>query len=249
METVTCIIVDDELDSRNILSNYLNKYVKNVTILETCENIAAAEKAIRSFKPMLVFLDIEMPFGNGFDLIEKFQKIDFEIIFITAFSQYAIQAFNLSAVHYILKPIDIDELVIAVDKARENISNNTNLDQTKILLDNINSLNQDQKKVVLPMMDGFEVVRVGEILYCEAEDNFTCFHFTTGKKELICRNLKFYENALSNLGFCRIHRSTLINLQFVKKYIKGKGGSVILENEKELQVSNNRKKEFLDKFK
>jgi len=198
---------------------------------------------------MLVFLDIEMPFGNGFDLIEKFQKIDFEIIFITAFSQYAIQAFNLSAVHYILKPIDIDELVIAVDKARENISNNTNLDQTKILLDNINSLNQDQKKVVLPMMDGFEVVRVGEILYCEAEDNFTCFHFTTGKKELICRNLKFYENALNNLGFCRIHRSTLINLQFVKKYIKGKGGSVILENEKELQVSNNRKKDFLDKFK
>jgi len=249
METLSCIIVDDELDSRNILSKYLNKYVKNVTILEACENIAAAEKAIRSIKPMLVFLDIEMPFGNGFDLIEKFQKIDFEIIFITAFSQYAIQAFNLSAVHYILKPIDIDELVIAVDKARENISNNTNLDQTKILLDNINSLNQDQKKVVLPMMDGFEVVRVGEILYCEAEDNFTCFHFTTGKKELICRNLKFYENALNNLGFCRIHRSTLINLQFVKKYIKGKGGSVILENEKELQVSNNRKKDFLDKFK
>lgn len=249
METITCIIVDDELDSRNILSNYLNKYVENIEVLASCENIQDAEEKIKSLNPSLVFLDIEMPFGNGFDLIEKFNEIDFEVIFITAFSQYAIQAFNLSAVHYILKPIDIDELVVAVDKAREKINTKTNIDQTKVLIDNINILNQDQKKVVLPMMDGFEVVRVGEILYCEAEDNFTCFHFTTGKKALICRNLKFYENVLNNLGFCRIHRSTLINLQFVKKYIKGKGGSVILENEKELQVSNTRKKDFLNKFK
>lgn len=249
MHKLKCIIVDDELDSRNILSDYLKKYVKNVDIQASCENIQEAEIAINSFKPDLVFLDIEMPFGNGFDLIEKFSKIDFEIIFITAFSQYAIQAFNLSALHYILKPIDIDELVIAVDKAKEKIASKTNFDQTKILLENLNSIGQDNKKVVLPMIDGFEVVRVGEILYCEAEDNFTCFHFTSGKKALICRNLKFYENVLNELGFCRIHRSTVINLQFVKKYIKGKGGSVILENDKELQVSKSRKQDFLSKFK
>ena len=249
MEKLKCIIVDDELDSRNILATYLNKYVKQIEIQASCENIQEAKTAIDSLKPDLVFLDIEMPFGNGFDLIEKFENIDFEIIFITAFSQYAIQAFNLSAVHYILKPIDIDELVVAVDKARAKIENKTNLDQTKILLENLNNLGQDSKKVVLPMIDGFEVVRVGEILYCQAEDNFTCFHFTSGKKALICRNLKFYENALNDLGFCRIHRSTLVNLQFVKKYIKGKGGSVILENQKELQVSNSKKQEFLNKFK
>ncbi len=248
MEKLQCIIVDDELDSRNILADYLTKYVKNVEILASCENIETAERQIKSLKPKLVFLDIEMPFGNGFDLIEKFTSIDFEIIFITAFSQYAIQAINLSAVHYILKPIDIDELIIAVNKAREKIDSKINFDHTSVLLDNLNDLNQENKKVVLPLINGFEVVRVGEILYCEAEDNFTCFHFTSGKKALICRNLKFYEQNLENLGFCRIHRSTLVNLQFVKKYIKGKGGSVILENEKELQVSNSKKQDFLDKY-
>lgn len=243
------IIVDDELDSRNILKTYVEKYCNDVEVLDLCENIIEAEASIKKHKPDLVFLDIEMPYGNGFDLIDKFDKIEFEIIFVTAFSQYAIQAFNLSAVHYILKPIDIDELKEAVGKTKLKIANSSDLNKTQILLDNLNNLNAQHKKIVLPLIDGFEVVPLKEILYCEADDNFTCFHFTTGGKAMICRNLKFYENNLKELGFCRIHRSTIINLEYVKKYVKGKGGSVFLEGGKELQVSNSRKEGFLKQFK
>lgn len=242
------VIVDDELDSRNILKTYIEKYSKDIRVVDLCENIIEAEASINKHKPNLVFLDIEMPYGNGFDLIDKMGDIDFEIIFVTAFSQYAIQAFNLSAVHYILKPIDIDELNDAIEKARDKVSKKSTFDQNKILLENINHLSAQHKKIVLPLLDGFEVVPLKEILYCEAEDNFTCFHFRNGSKSLICRNLKFYEKNLSELGFCRIHRSSIINLEYVKKYIKGKGGSVFLEGGKELQVSNSRKEGFLKKF-
>ena len=242
------VIVDDELDSRNILKTYIEKYCVDIRVVDLCENIMEAETAINKIKPNLVFLDIEMPYGNGFDLIDRFDKIDFEIIFVTAFAQYAIQALNLSAVHYILKPIDIDELKEAVEKARLKVAQHRSFDQNKILIDNIKHLNAQHKKIVLPLLDGFEVVPLKEILYCEAEDNFTCFHFKNGSKALICRNLKFYENNLSDLGFCRIHRSSIINLEYVKKYIKGKGGSVFLEGGKELQVSNSRKAGFLEKF-
>lgn len=245
MEKLTAIIVDDEQDSRETLSNYLKKYCPEVSLLSTCENIQAAKTLIVKRQPQLVFLDIEMPRGNAFDLLEQFDELHFEVIFVTAFSQYAIQAFNLSAAHYLLKPVDIEELEKAVEQASTRITHKNQVSHAKILLENIAAFNVHQQKLVLPLMDGFEVVRMSEIIYCEAQDNFTCFHFTNGKKALICRNLKFYEKTLSPFDFCRIHRSYLINLAYVKRYLKGKGGSVILENGTELLVSNNKKAAFL----
>ncbi len=248
MKKIVALIVDDEQDSRETLRNYIGKYCQSVSIVRECANIKEAQAAIAIHQPELVFLDIEMPYGNAFDLLEQLDSIDFEIIFITAFDQYAVQAFNLSAVHYLLKPLNIEELIGAVNKAIEAIFQNKKIQQSRILLENLSALNTQQQKVVLPLMDGFEVVKLSDILYCEAQDNFTCFYFTSKKKSLICRKLKFYENTFSTYRFCRVHRSYLINLEYVKRYVKGKGGSVFMENGKEIPVANARKSVFLKQF-
>lgn len=248
MSNITAIIVDDEQDSRETLGNYLGKYCPQIELLGESANIMEARASILKLQPQLVFLDIEMPHGNAFDLLEQWGEIDFEIIFITAFSQYAIQAFNLSAAHYLLKPVDIEELEKAVATVETSLLKKEKLSHAKILLENMAALHSQNRKLVLPLMEGFDIVKMSEILYCEAEDNFTRFYFKDGRKTLICRSLKFYEAALNDFGFCRVHRSHIVNLDFVVRYKKGKGGSVILENGKELLVSNNKKSELLEKI-
>lgn len=249
MEKITAIIVDDEQDSRETLGSYLTKYCPQVSLLAESANIIEARAAILKHQPQLVFLDIEMPHGNAFDLLEQWGEIDFEIVFITAFSQYAVQAFNLSAAHYLLKPVDIEELEKAVATVERLLTQKANLSHAKILLENMAALHSQNRKLVLPLMEGFDVVKMSEILYCEAEDNFTRFHFKDGRKTLICRNLKFYEKALEPFGFFRVHRSHIINLDYITRYIKGKGGSVILENGAEILVSNNKKTELIKRLK
>jgi len=249
MKKITAIIIDDEQDSRESLQNYVGKYCPEISLVGSCSNIQEAQKAILKHHPQLLFLDIEMPNGNAFDLLEECGEINFEIIFVTAFSQYAVQAFNLSAAHYLLKPVDIEELEQAVSNVNQRILKKDKLSHAKILIENMAALNAQNRKLVLPLLEGFDVVKMSEVLYCEAQDNFTCFYFTNGKKSLICRNLKFYESALTDYGFCRIHRSFLINLEYVVRYIKGKGGTVILENGKELMVSNSKKAELIERIK
>jgi len=248
MKQITALIIDDEQDARETLQNYVGKYCKDVNIIGTCANIIEAKTAIAELQPDFLFLDIEMPYGNAFDLLNDLEAIDFEIVFVTAFNQYAVQAFNLSAAHYLQKPVDIDELIDAVSKVKERLVMKKEINHSKILLENLSAIQAKHQKVVLPLIDGFVVVQLQEILYAEAQDNFTQFFLKDGTKKLICRKLKFYEEALSAYGFCRIHRSSLINLEYVKRYIKGKGGSVILENGKELQVANTRKPHFLSKM-
>ena len=249
MQKITAIIVDDEQDSRETLRNYIGKYCPQVTLLDECANIIEARAALLKHQPQLVFLDIEMPHGNAFDLLEQWGEVNFEIIFITAFSQYAVQAFNLSAAHYLLKPVDIEELENAVATVERLIDQKEHLSHAKILLENMSALNARNRKLVLPLLEGFDIVRMSEVLYCEAEDNFTCFYFTNGQKTLVCRSLKFYETALEPFGFLRVHRSHIINLDYIRRYIKGKGGSVILENGKELMVSSSKKGELVRRIK
>lgn len=239
---ISTILVDDEKSSRESLQNYLNKYCPEVDVVATCANIQEAQAAIKKHQPQLVFLDIEMPYGNAFDLLDQLEEVNFEIIFVTAYSQYAIPALNLSAAYYLLKPVDIDELIVAVGKAREHLQRQDQLDRAAVLKEHLNGKNQ---RLVLPLIDGFEVIEVEDILYCEAADNFTCFYLQSGQKHLICRKLKFYDTLLSERGFCRIHRSTLINMAYVQRYIKGKGGMVILKDGKELAVAQSRKQAFL----
>ena len=245
---ITAIIVDDEVDSRETLKRFTTKYCPQVTILDECANIEEARMAILKHKPQLLFLDIEMPHGNAFDLLEQWGEIDFEIIFVTAFSQYAVQAFTLSAAHYLLKPLDIEELEKAVKSVTIQIQEKHKINRAEILLENIAALHNQNRKLVLPLMEGLEVVRMSEILYCEAEDNFTIFYFLDGRKLMICRNLKFYASALDPFGFFRIHRSHIINLDYIKRYVKGNGGSVVMENGKEISVANTKKSELIQRL-
>lgn len=251
MKELKTILVEDEETSRDTLRNYLVKYCEGVNIVAECANIKEGKEAIEKHDPDLVFLDVEMPFGNAFDLLEQIPSIRFETIFVTAYSQYAIKAINYSASYYILKPIDIDELEKAVSKARETIaakSSSDNTLQTKVLLENIRTTQNQQKKIVLPVLDGFEVENVSDIIRCEANDNFTNFYLVGGEKKVICRTLKFYDDILSDSGFIRVHRSHLINTQYIKSYKKGKGGIVVMSDNSHVDVSSSKKQDLLDFF-
>lgn len=248
-DKLKAIIVEDEEASRITLSNYLNKYCANVEVLDMADSVQTGLTVIKKHQPDVVFLDIEMPYGNAFDLLESLDNIDFEIIFVTAYRDYAIKALNLSAAYYILKPIDIDELVSAVDKIAERKKEGEDIFHTKILMDNIKSNSIQHKKIVLPQMDGFEVINVNEIIRAEANDNYTNFYLTGGKTFLVSKTLKHFDELLSEFDFVRIHKSHLVNLQYITKYIKGKGGQVRMSDDSYVDVSATRKKELLERFK
>ena len=245
---IRAIIVDDELSSRNTLQNYIGQYCPGVKLVGEAENILEAEKLIQAHEPQLVFLDIEMPFGNAFDLIDKLEEINFETIFVTAYSEYAIQAINLSNCSYLLKPVSIEELIKAVEQAKENLSFHQKFKSAQILLENMGTEQKQHKKMVLPTLEGFEVVTLKDILRCEANDNLTDLYLLNGGKKTICRTLKHFEETLKQYDFLRTHKSHLINLNYVKSFQKGKTGTIILENEKEIPLSSTRKEQFLNWF-
>lgn len=248
MDKLTALLIDDEEVSRDILRSYLTDYCKDIEIVGEASNIKEGEKLIKSKSPSVVFLDIEMPYGNGFDLIEKLDSIDFEVVFITAFSDYAIKALNLSASSYILKPIDIDELVAAVDKIKTKKESDNSLSNTKILADNIKSLNNKDQKMVIPQLDGFEVVKIKNIIRAEASDNYTILFLEGNKKYVLSKTLKYYEELLNEFGFLRSHKSHLLNLAQVVKYKKGKVGHAIMSDGSSVLVSSGAKKELMNYF-
>jgi two-component system, LytTR family, response regulator len=240
------VIIDDEQDSRKILENYLAKYCPDVTVAASGDSVASGVQIIKEHQPDIVFLDIEMPYGNGFDLLDQVGDRSFETVFVTAFDNYAIQALNQSAAYYLLKPVSIDELVAAVAKIKKERSDKNYVRHADVLLENRQA--GAHQKVMLPTMEGFEIVTIRTIMYCEAVDNFTRFHVDEGSPLLICRTLKYFEDVLKSHHFVRIHRSHLINPEFVIRYNKGKGGSVTMKDNKELELSVNKKQEFLELF-
>ncbi|MGG5488285.1 LytR/AlgR family response regulator transcription factor [Gaetbulibacter sp. PBL-D1] len=239
------IIVEDEETSRDILKNYLKKYCPNVDVLGEAANVDEALLLIRNNDLDLVFLDVEMPYGNAFDLLDKVGDIDFETVFVTAYNHYAIEALNAHASYYLMKPISIDELIKAVDYVTE-IKTKEDALQDQVLVPKTNSVNG---KITIPQQDGFEVLNTADILYCKADDNYTEIYLNTNKKKLVSKTLKYFEDALSDSSFARVHKSYLVNVNEVTKYVKGKGGSVILSNGKQIMVSVSKKSELLSYFK
>jgi len=238
------IIVEDEETSREILRNYVNKYCPNVNLVGEAASIEDALILIRNNDLDLVFLDVEMPFGNAFDLLEKVGDRQFETVFVTAYNHYAIDALNAHASYYLLKPISIDELIKAVDYVSEIKIKEDSL-QDNVL---VPVHNQVAGKITIPQQNGFDVLNIKEILYCKADDNYTHI-FLHDKKKLVSKTLKYFENILSSNGFARVHKSYLVNVNAIVKYNRGKGGSVVLSNGKEIMVSSSRKKELLEYFK
>lgn len=239
------IIVEDEKTSREILKNYLSKYCPTVEVVGEAENIDEALVLIRNNKLDLLFLDVEMPYGSGFDLLDKFDKIDFEVVFVTAYNQYAIDALNNHASYYLLKPISIDELIKAVDYVTQ-IKTKENELQNAVLVPKMNATND---KITIPTQEGFEVLEMKDIMYCKADDNYTELFLENNQKKLVSKTLKYFEDILKESGFARIHKSYLVNVSYITAYKKGKGGTVALSNGKELSVSASKKADFLSYFK
>jgi len=237
------VIVEDEANSREILRNYLVKYCPAVDLVGEAESIEEAKKLTEKHELDLVFLDVEMPFGTGFDLLEQLPDRTFETVFVTAYDQYAIDALNNHAAYYLMKPINIDELIKAVDYVSEIRTKENALDDRVLT----SKLNKVDGKITLPQQDGFQILNVADILYCKADDNYTEIYLEN-KKILVSKTLKYFEEALSQFTFARIHKSYLVNVNEVVKYRKGKGGSVVVSNGKELLVSASKKKDLLAYF-
>ncbi len=245
---IKAIIVDDELGARESLSKMLEKNCKQIEVVAKADSMLSAFEAITNKEPDLVFLDIEMPNGNAFDLLEKFKNINFNIIFTTAYDHYAIKAIKFSAIDYILKPIDPEELVTAVKRFESQRGQKESLDkQFKTLLSNVKPENK-LKKVGIPDGDGLVFINLSDIIRCDSDGNYTFFILTSGKKIIASRTLGEYEQMFVDDNFFRIHRSHLINLEHVKKYIKGEGGYVVMSDNSQVEVSRRNKTDFLEKL-
>ncbi|HVY74413.1 MAG TPA: LytTR family DNA-binding domain-containing protein [Puia sp.] len=243
---VKAILIDDEQHCLETLGLLLARHCPDVEIIETCRTAEKGMNAIEKFKPDIVFLDIEMPVMNGFEMIERCGEINFEIIFTTSYDQYAIKAIKLSALDYLLKPIVPKELIAAVQKiSRQPMASGERLE---LLLDRIKNKENTFSKIAIPTATGFEMIPADQILYCEVDDNYT--HITSkGRKAIMaCRSLKEIEEQLKGFGyFVRVHNSFVINLNEVEKYNKGEGGYVVMSDGKTIDVSRTRKDFFLKK--
>ncbi len=241
------VIVEDESGARAALRGYLDKYCPQVQVLGEAQDIREAVPLIRQTAPELVFLDVEMPYGNAFDVLEACKDLRFETIFVTAFSEYALQALNRSAAYYLLKPISIEELISAVNRAREQLLVKASFSRNEILMENLKEKKPDKHRLVLPTLEGFEVVKIEDIVRLKGNGNFTDVHLTDGSKKMVCRFLKYFADLLPDT-FMRVHKTHIINLNFVKKYHKSEGGYITLTDHTEIDLSPNYKEAFLRHF-
>jgi two-component system LytT family response regulator len=245
-QKIKSVIVEDELAAREVLKNYLSKYCPQVAVIGEAQNIKEAVPLLHELKPQLVFLDVEMPFGNAFDVLEACKDLHFETIFVTAFSEYSLKALNQSAAYYLLKPISIEELIVAVNKVHHQILNHEIFNRNKIIVANFQEPKPEKQQVILPTLEGFEVVKMEEIVRLRGNGNFTDLYLHNGSKKMACRFLKHFSEILP-LPFIRVHKSHIINLNCVKSY--NKGGIITLNDATEIEVSQTYKEDFLRNFK
>ena len=238
------VIVEDEKRSREALTGLLKRYCKNLKVVGEAENVREGLEVIRQQNPDVVFLDIQMPDGSGFKLLEQIKHINFDVIFTTAYDQFAIKAIRYSALDYLLKPIFPNDLVNAVNKAEKNKQAQKSTDNIKVLLENINRPPAESPKIILSTFEKINVIKVDEIIRCESDNYYTMFYFTNGKRLLVSKTLKEHDELLSEHNFIRPHKSHLINVKYIKSYLKTDGGVILMENGSKIPVSR-RKKEYI----
>jgi two-component system, LytTR family, response regulator len=241
---IKALIIDDEPGIRKMMSLMLKQYCPDIHIAGEADSVVSGYEAIRDMRPDLVFLDIKMDDGTGFELLEKFDKVDFHVIFITAFEEYAVKAFRFSAIDYLLKPLEAEELIVAVEKLKHLLNAEQDLRVTT-LIRNMKEGSKEDKKVVLRTQDRFHFVKVSEILYCESDGNYTTFYLESGSKIMVSKSLKEYDDILAEYSFYRPHKSYLINLTFVTGFDKAEGGYIIMKNNARIPISSRKKEEFL----
>lgn len=243
------VIIEDEKKSREGLKNLIEEFCEGVTVAGMADNVVEGLKLINEAKPDLVLLDIEMQSATGFDLLEKIENPNFEVVFTTAYEHYAIKAIKFSALDYLLKPIDVQELKAAIEKAGKKRLQSADNEQIKLLVKNLQLENPKTRKITLSTSEGLVFIPVKEIIRCEAQGAYTDFHLKTGKKIMVSKNLKEYENLLSDAGFFRIHNSHLVNLGEIERFIKSDGGYAVMKDGAKVAVSQNKKEEFLELMK
>jgi two-component system LytT family response regulator len=242
---INAIIIDDEKNARDTMASLLELYCEDVKLAGQAANISEGEALILKLKPDLVFLDIDMPGGSGFDLLKKYKEVPFKIIFVTAYQEHAVKAFKFSALDYLLKPVNPDELVKAVAKAEDAISKNKLSDKLEVFMNTMQDLNRTPKKIVLKTADNIHIINVGEIVRCEADGNYSSFHVLNKKPILVSNTLKEYDEMLSAQGFFRAHQSHLININQVERYEKKDGGCLIMKDGSQIPVAVRKKEELL----
>lgn len=244
---INSIIIDDEPKARETIGEMLLIYCKNINIIGQADSVESGIKAINTLNPDLVFLDIKLPDGSGFDILKHFYPPLFKVIFITAYDDYAIQAFKFSAVDYVLKPIDPDDLIAAVGKVEEAQIQKEDISmKLNALFSNYSSNRNEEKKIVLKTQKSIHVISVKDIVRCEADQSYTTFILTNGNKIMVSKTIKEFDEMLSLYGFYRIHQSHLINLSLVDYYEKGDGGLVIMKDKSSIPVSQRKKDDFLN---
>lgn len=240
------VIVDDEPNARENLRILIEKYIPGIHIRGTAGSVQEAVPLVQQVRPDLVFLDIEMPHGNGFTFLSTIPEIDFDVIFVTAYDHYAVKAFKFSAVDYLLKPVDVDDLTAAIERVRnKKTANRGNL---KNLVENKQANNPGNKKIVLSLSDQFLFVELKDIIRLEAEDYYTWFYIAGRDRILISKNLGEYEDLLCDQDFFRVHKSHIINMNQIQKVLKADGGTVVMSDNSHVPISKVKKNEFLKKM-
>lgn len=244
------ILVDDEPDGIRTLQKMLELHCPQVKVAATCNNTTVAKQKLEELKPDLIFLDIQMPGKTGLEMLADLNDKYFEVIFVTAHNDYMLQALQYSAADYLLKPVDEDRLIDAVKRVEKRLEAGKKGEWAETLLHNLgNSGNPAEMRLCLPTLKGFIVLKLDDIIYCEAERSYTIFHLEGNKTVTVSKPLLEYNNLLGDTSFLRIHKSFLINLRHVKEYQRGEGGMVIMSNNAEIEVSRRKKEQFLLKIK
>jgi len=235
------VIIDDEAGARNNLRTLIHSRFPEIEVLGEADGVSTGQKLIETSRPDLAFLDVQMQDGTGFDLLAGLTRDDLQVVFVSAHDHFAITAIKFSAIDYLLKPVEEEELRVTLEKIRQYREGNDIKMKLELLLGNLRRVD----KIALPSFQGIEFVRLDDIIRCESDNNYTMFYLTGGTKILVSKTLREYEDMLEARGFFRTHKSHLINLKYLKKYIKGEGGSVILDDGSEVLVSRRRKEDFL----
>jgi two-component system LytT family response regulator len=244
---INSIILDDEPRNVKLLQQILQQHCSQIQILATETDAKKGIALITELQPQLLFLDIEMPHMNGFETLKQLEPVNFEVIFVTAYGKYALEAFEHQAAGYVTKPINTEKLIAAVSAATQRIEQKS-INKNLFSLLEANTRNASPEKIPLSTNNGLVFVKLADIMYCESNGNYTNFFLRDGKYIVVSRQLGEYEKLLPEASFTRIHDKYIIHLTFIKEYIKGSGGDVILENGKELPVASRRKDDFLSRF-
>ena len=244
---IKAIIIDDEIHCRKTLGILLKEYCHDVQVIEQCEDAESGIAAIERHKPNLVFLDIEMPNMNGFEMLEKLPEIKFEIIFTTSYDQYAIKAIRFSALDYLLKPVEREELQRAVQKVSQRLQSPLP-QQLEILLQKIHQPTSPIQRIALPTMEGLQMIAVSSIISCASDSNYTVFFLKNKQKIIVSRPLKEIEEMLEEYSFLRVHNSYLVSLNEIDKYVKGEGGYLVMTDGSNIDVSRSKKETLLNKL-